>query len=210
MSISHFLSKLLRSFFLQRPANPKLAPPWSLPKVLEALAKPPFEAIAKASLIHLTVKTLFLMVTGPPGRLRFSSALFWISPRSRRTRCTVRAVKWYLDRTKGHRKDDQLYLITREPFSPVSRESISRWILEAIHAGGPPPRGQGQGTRYQKYQRFLGAFQGVGLDDILKAAFWRSPNSFTLFYLRDVSSGKDFAYNLLGHASWSFLCWSSK
>lgn len=52
VSKSHFLSKLLRSFFLQRPPNPK---------VFYALAKPPFEPLSKASLIHLTVKTVFLM-----------------------------------------------------------------------------------------------------------------------------------------------------
>ena len=50
--------------------------------------------------------------------------------------CPVRALKWYIDKTKSYRKDDQLFLITREPFSPASLDSISRWIVEAIRAAG--------------------------------------------------------------------------
>ena len=58
---SQDLGKLLKSFFLARPKNPQLAPSWSLPKVLEALAKPLFEPLAEASLKHLTIKTVFLV-----------------------------------------------------------------------------------------------------------------------------------------------------
>eukprot|EP00057_Strongylocentrotus_purpuratus_P012786 XP_011667260.1 PREDICTED: uncharacterized protein LOC105439689 [Strongylocentrotus purpuratus] len=61
VSSSPHLCGLLRSFFLKRPPVSQLVPSWSLPKVLEALGKPPFEPMGSSSLHHLTVKTVFLM-----------------------------------------------------------------------------------------------------------------------------------------------------
>ena len=43
------LSRLLRAFFLENPPTCTLVPSWSLPAVLRALAKPPFEPLAQAS-----------------------------------------------------------------------------------------------------------------------------------------------------------------
>ena len=48
-------------FFLERPPARKFLPTWSLPCVLEALAKAPFEPLAEASLRDVTIKTVFLM-----------------------------------------------------------------------------------------------------------------------------------------------------
>ena len=48
-------------FFLERPPAQKFLPTWSLPCVLEALAKAPFEPLAEASLRDVTIKTVFLM-----------------------------------------------------------------------------------------------------------------------------------------------------
>ena len=44
-------------FFLERPPARKFLPTWSLPCVLEALAKAPFEPLAEASLRDVTIKT---------------------------------------------------------------------------------------------------------------------------------------------------------
>ena len=120
--------------------------------------------------------------------------------------CPVRALKWYLDKTKAHRKDDQLFLITREPFSPASKESISRWIVEAIQSAGRDAlfsveKPRAHDTRSVSTSWAL--FQGSALEDILRAAFWRSPNSFISFYLRDIpaSEARFAASSLLGAAS---------
>ena len=51
----------MRALFLQRPPVRKLLPSWSLPTVLEALSKAPFEPLAEASLRNLTIKTAFLV-----------------------------------------------------------------------------------------------------------------------------------------------------
>ena len=78
------------------------------------------------------------------------------------------------------------------PFCPASREFISRWIVDAFQAAGPEAllaEGRAKAHDTRSISTSWSLFQGVGLDDILKATFWQSPNSFTSFYLRDVPSG---------------------
>ena len=84
-------------------------------------------------------------------------------------------------------------MFTREPFSPASWESIFRWIVEAIQSAGPEAllsdsKPRAHDTRSISTSWAL--FQGIALEDILKAAFWRSPNSFTSFYLKDIPSSE--------------------
>ena len=55
------LTGWVRVFFLERTPARKFLPTWSLPCVLEALAKAPFEPLAEASLRDVTIKKVFLM-----------------------------------------------------------------------------------------------------------------------------------------------------
>ena len=236
ISSSPYLSKLIRSFFLQRPPVTRLVPAWSLPRVLDSLAKPPFEPMAKSSLHHLTMKTVFLVAIASgqrrsalhalcltPGHIRWERRGVRLIPRAAyiaknqtatsgpveiflsplselssiaedKVWCPVRALKWYLDKTKNLRKDDQLFIITREPYKPASRESISRWIVEAIQAAGtdallPGATPRAHDTRGISTSWAL--FQGVPLEEIQRAAYWRSTNSFISHYLRDVPAGEE-------------------
>ena len=61
MTTAPCLGNLVRALFLKRPPSRKLLPSWSLPAVLEALSKPPFEPLAEATLRNLTIKTVFLV-----------------------------------------------------------------------------------------------------------------------------------------------------
>ena len=51
----------MRVFFLKRPPAQKLLSAWSLPGVLEYLAKDPSEPLAEASLRDVTIQTVVLM-----------------------------------------------------------------------------------------------------------------------------------------------------
>ncbi|XP_072168449.1 uncharacterized protein [Diadema setosum] len=107
--------------------------------------------------------------------------------------CPVRSLKWYLGRTKSFRKHDQLFLICKEPHSPASRDSVSRWIVNAIKAAGPealtgPDLPHAHDTRSISTSWDL--FAGVSQEDILKAAYWSSANSFISYYLRDVPASE--------------------
>ena len=58
---STVLSELIKSFVKQRPVDRPLAPKWDLAFVLSHMCKAPFEPLDKASLFHLSVKTVFLV-----------------------------------------------------------------------------------------------------------------------------------------------------
>ena len=55
------LSELIRSFELQRPVRRFLTPKWDLSWVLVCLQNAPYEPLHKASKLHVTIKTVFLL-----------------------------------------------------------------------------------------------------------------------------------------------------
>ena len=235
VSTAPCLSNIMRALFLQRPPVRKLLPSWSLPTVLEALSKAPFEPLAEASLRNLTIKTVFLVaiasgqrrsalhaLSSAPGHIRWertgvrlipnpsyiaknqtaSSALveIFLQPISAHSSitedkvwCPVRALKYYWHRTQSKRSGDQLFVITKEPFSPASRDTISKWIVAAIQAAGSEALAPGMvphahDTRSVSTSWAL--FSGVSVEEIHRAAYWRSPNSFISFYLRDIPAAE--------------------
>ena len=58
------LTRLLDSFHRDKPKGRRGVPSWNLSLVLHQLTKPPFEPLRKASLKHLTFKTVFLLALG--------------------------------------------------------------------------------------------------------------------------------------------------
>ena len=58
------LTRLLDSFHRDKPKGRRGIPSWNLSLVLHQLTKPPFEPLRKASLKHLTFKTVFLLALG--------------------------------------------------------------------------------------------------------------------------------------------------
>ena len=77
------------------------------------------------------------------------------------------------------------------PYRAASNYAIARWIVQAIKSGlssklayalgepGPCSLGPGNGF-------IMGFFKGVPIEDIIKAACWKSPRTFTSCYLKDV------------------------
>ena len=63
------LSELIKSFVKQRPVHQSLAPKWDLTFVLSHMCKAPFEPLDKASLFHLSVKTVFLVTLATARRV---------------------------------------------------------------------------------------------------------------------------------------------
>ena len=105
--------------------------------------------------------------------------------------CPVRALKWYIDRTKTLRGNcHKLFITTTRPYRPASKDTVSRWIVTAIRStidGWPNSPGQ---TPHAHDVRAVSAswafFRGVPMREILQAACWKSPTTFTSCYLRDV------------------------
>ena len=63
------LSELIKSFAKQRPVDRSLAPKWYLAFVLSHMCKALFEPLDKASLFHLSVKTVFLVTLATARRV---------------------------------------------------------------------------------------------------------------------------------------------
>ncbi|XP_056116182.1 uncharacterized protein LOC130092366 [Rhinichthys klamathensis goyatoka] len=108
--------------------------------------------------------------------------------------CPVRALRIYIERTKGFRECDQLFVSWVKPRKgkPITKQRLSHWIVEAISLaysskGHEPPAGlRAHSTRGMSTSWAL--FKGVTIQDICEAASWSSPHTFARFYKLDVTA----------------------
>ena len=175
------LNRLLDSFHRDRPKGRQGVPSWNLSLVLHQLTKPPFEPLRKASLKHLTFKTVFLLALGS-GKRR-SEIHAWVnrnihhqsdwskvslspspcflsknqlaregpesvapvvipalaptldsSLKEDRSLCPVRALRYYLDKTKDLRDKKELVFVSfKKNFNKdISPSTISSWIKQTV------------------------------------------------------------------------------
>ena len=171
------LSRLLDS----KPKGRRGVPTWNLSLVLHQLTQPPFEPLRKASLKHLTFKTVFLLAFGS-GKRR-SEIHAWVhrnirhqedwsnvslspspsfisknhlakegpacvapviipalapsldrSLKEDRSLCPVRALRYYLDKTKDLRSGKELVFVSfRKSFQKdIVPATVSSWIKQTI------------------------------------------------------------------------------
>ncbi|PIK41932.1 hypothetical protein BSL78_21219 [Apostichopus japonicus] len=99
--------------------------------------------------------------------------------------CPVRALKWYLNKTQHLRgTTTTLFILPRAPYSAASKDTISRWLAEIIRpftTGTITPRAHD----IRGVAASTALFAGVPVEDILKAAAWRTPTTFVTCYLSD-------------------------
>ena len=101
-----------------------------------------------------------------------------------RSLCPVRALRYYLDRTSDLRQNKELVFVSfNKGFDKdISPATISSWIKQTsltLHQ-----------VKAHDFRAFAAskAFQsGVSLEQILSACHWKSHNTFTQFYLKDVA-----------------------
>lgn len=242
------LSELIRSMELRRPVYRPLTPRWNLSWVLICLGKHPFEPLHKASMLHVTMKTVFLLAFASSKRrceihalsasednIRFNKTdgsvslqfvtgflaktqLPSVSPdpivipclsktlnnqNPDRLLCPVRALKFYIRMTKPFRKGrDRLFLSIRGN-RDVSKATISRWIVATVKLAYSKLTSRDISLMHIKAHD-LRAFSSswaylskACLEDILRAAVWNRPSTFSRFYLRDMSRQSQ-ALNSLG------------
>ena len=71
------LTRLLETFHRDKPKGRRGVPTWNLSLVLHLLTKTPFDPMRRASLNHLTFKTVFLLALGS-GKRRSESHVWFI------------------------------------------------------------------------------------------------------------------------------------
>ena len=217
--------------------------------MLHQLTKPPFEPLRKASLKHLTFKTVFLLALGS-GKRR-SEIHAWVnrnihhqsdwskvslspspcflsknqlegpeivapvvipalaptldnSLQEDRSVCPVRALRYYLDKTKDLRdKKELVFFFFKKNFNKdISPSTISSWIKQTVLLCYQLSD-QESLTLLQVKAHDVRAFAaskafqgGVSLEQILSACHWKSHNTFTQFYLKDVAWADSEVYHL--------------
>ena len=85
ISTNDNLTRLLDSFHRDRPKGRRGVPSWNLSLVLHQLTKAPFEPLRKASLKHLTFKTVFVLALGSDKRRSEIHAWLYRNIRHKRT-----------------------------------------------------------------------------------------------------------------------------
>ena len=245
------LTRLLDSFHRDKPKGRRGVPAWNLSLVLHQLTKAPFEPMRKASLKHLTFKTVFLLALGSGKRRseihawlyrnirhqeNWSQVSLYPSPsflsknqlardgpsavapvvipalapsldrslKEDKSLCPVRALRYYLDRTKDLRSGKDLVFVSfRKSFQKdIVPATVSSWIKQTVLLCYQLSDHEAQNihqVRAHDVRAFAAskAFQGgVSLDQILSACHWKAHNTFTQFYLKDLAWADSELYHL--------------
>lgn len=112
--------------------------------------------------------------------------------------CIVTVLKEYLSRTRFLRVKGNTRLFIRfiKPHSPVSRDTISRWVKSTMQSAGvdvsifSPHSVRSSATS--------AAARGyVPLDTILRTAGWSQENTFTKYYKRKIVNDTLFSDSIL-------------
>jgi DNA-binding transcriptional regulator YdaS (Cro superfamily) len=109
--------------------------------------------------------------------------------------CPVRAIKIYLARTQETRGKRQEFFIPYKTGckNSISPATISSWIKKTVrfaYEDASPEEAAALKVRAHDLRSMAASWNlhsSVRLADILKAAQWRSHNTFTSFYLRDMT-----------------------
>ena len=126
------------------------------------------------------------------------------SLKSDRSLCPVRALRYYLDRTSDLRQHKELVFVSfKKGFDKdISPATISSWIKQTVILCYELSDHQAH-TLYQVKAHDVRAFaaskafqSGVSLEQILAACHWKSHNTFTQFYLKDVAWADSELYHL--------------
>ena len=126
------------------------------------------------------------------------------SLKSDRTLCPVRALRYYLDKTSDLRQGKELVFVSfKKGFDKdISPATISSWIKQTVILCYELSDQQAH-TLHQVKAHDVRAFaaskafqSGVSLEQILSACHWKSHNTFTQFYLKDVAWADSELYHL--------------
>ena len=126
------------------------------------------------------------------------------SLKSHKSLCPVRALRYYLDGTSDLRQNKELVFVSfKKGFDKdISPATISSWIKQTVILCYELSDQEAHALHQVKahdVRAFAAskAFQsGVSLEQILSACHWKSHNTFTQFYLKDVAWDDSELYHL--------------
>ena len=100
--------------------------------------------------------------------------------------CPVRALRYYLDKTKGIRgNNDQLFITHAFPHKPATKSSIARWIVQTISESGANVSGDHVTAHSTRAISTSEAYHaGLSVGEICDAANWKTTTTFSSVYFR--------------------------
>ena len=118
--------------------------------------------------------------------------------------CVVRAIKIYLARSKDYRRGRKRLFISykQSKLDEIKPATISSWIVKTVryayeHASDETAALHSvRAHDLRAMSASWGVFKNLRLQDILRAAQWRSHSTFTSFYLMDMSALEEEMYKL--------------
>jgi hypothetical protein len=113
--------------------------------------------------------------------------------------CPVRALRFYLERTKRYRNatSRRLFVSTIAPYSGVTTTTLSKWIKEAVKlsyaqdASDDRQHAQIRAHDLRGMATTLAFNNNATLTEVMRAASWKRHTTFSDFYLKDLTSIND-------------------
>ena len=113
--------------------------------------------------------------------------------------CAVRAIKYYLARTKDIRGDQHALLVSYKPghSGAICPATISGWIRKTIKycyeqsSAAEACLIQARPHDLRAQAASWNAYRNASLDSVMASAQWRHHTTFTSFYLRDMTEVED-------------------
>ena len=111
-----------------------------------------------------------------------------------RTLCPVRALRYYLDRTKDQRVSfPPFYLLQEGHTSDIRPATLSSWLKQTILLCYKQADQQALDLAQVKahdiraFAASKAFYSGVSVDQIMQACHWKAHSTFTNFYLKDLT-----------------------
>jgi len=111
--------------------------------------------------------------------------------------CPVRALNYYIQRSHAFRGNERaLFIISKEPYSRASKQTISHWITSVIKEAYAakkedfPPGTDVRAHSTRGMATSWAAASGVSIDEIMRAAGWKTSVTFANHYLKNFAAGQ--------------------
>ena len=129
--------------------------------------------LAKNELVNFSARPLFLPYLNKS------------KSRKHRLCCPVRALRWYIDRSKICRGETKaLFITSKKPYKRAAKSTLASWLVEAIsHA----QRSHSERPRPHSIRAVACTWalaRGLSIPEIVNTVAWRTENTFIKTYLK--------------------------
>jgi integrase len=98
--------------------------------------------------------------------------------------CPLRHLSLYIEKTKGLRTDNKLFIALHSPHMAISAQTASRWLNKLLKEAGINYQFKAHSFRHASTSKAFS--KTVPIDCILKVAGWAKEKTFASFYRRDI------------------------